>query len=413
MSKTLLQYGAGNIGRSLVGQLFSRAGYEVVFVDVDKNIINSLNREKRYLVQVKDENPEDIWVENVRGIHGRDREAVIQEIATADIMATAVGPNALPHIYEIIAEGIRRRSQPLNIIICENLRHTSQIFRNNLKFHLPEDFPLDERVGLIETSIGKMVPIMPEEVREIDPLLVWAEAYNLIYAAESSFIGDIPDVDGLVVRANFDAYVDRKLFIHNLGHAITAYLGYLADPENIYIWGAITREVVREITEAAMWESGRALIREYPYEFDEDNQKEHIDDLIRRFGNAHLGDTIYRVGRDLPRKLGFDERLIGAARLDIKHQILPRYTTLGIAAAFFFRSVDENGQLFGNDKQFVENLQARGMDYMLENVCGLDPSKHEELITLIKHAHKLLVAWDRSISLGRHLRGKYFTVNTR
>ena len=155
------------------------------------------------------------------------------------------------------------------------------------------------------------------------------------------------------------------------------------------------------------------MIREYPYEFDEDNQKEHIDDLIRRFGNVHLGDTIYRVGRDLPRKLGFDERLIGAARLDIKHQILPRYTALGIAAAFFFRSVDENGQLFGNDRQFVENLQAHGMDYMLQNVCGLNPSKHKELITLIEHAHKLLVAWDRNINLGKHLHGKYFNVNTR
>jgi mannitol-1-phosphate 5-dehydrogenase len=150
------------------------------------------------------------------------------------------------------------------------------------------------------------------------------------------------------------------------------------------------------------------LIREYPYEFDEDNQKEHIEDLIRRFRNVHLGDTIYRVGRDLPRKLGFDERLIGAARLDIKHQILPRYTALGIAAAFFFRAVDENGQLFANDKQFVENLQAHGMDHILQNVCGLDTSNHEELIILIKHAHKLLVAWDHNINLARHLRGRYF-----
>jgi len=172
-------------------------------------------------------------------------------------------------------------------------------------------------------------------------LLVWAEAYNILYAAEAGFIGDVPEVDGMIVRANFDAYVDRKLFIHNLGHAITAYLGYLTDPDNIYICKAISHEVVREIVEAAMWESGRALIREYPFEFDEGNQKEHIDDLIRRFGNAHLGDTIYRVGRDVPRKLGFNGRLVGAARLDLKHVIMPRYTALGIAAAFFFRAVEK------------------------------------------------------------------------
>ena len=403
----LLQYGAGNIGRSLVGQLFSRAGYEVVFVDVDKAIIDALNRERRYLIQVKDQHPEEIWVENVRGVYGHDREAVIREIAAADVMATAVGPNALPHIYQIIAEGIKRRNKPLNIIICENLRHMSRIFGDNLLSHLPEGFPLDNRVGLIETSIGKMVPIMPEDVRSRDPLLVWAEAYNTLYVAESGFIGDVPQVDGMIARANFDAYVDQKLFIHNLGHAVTAYLGYLLDPDNTYIWKAIENETVREIAEAAMWESGRALIKEYPDEFNEENQKEHIDDLIRRFGNAHLGDTIYRVGRDLPRKLGFDERLIGAARLDMKHRITPRYTALGIAAAFFFRAVDENGQLFENDRKSIEELERHGMDHILRNVCGLNPTGHGELITLIKHAHRLLNQWDRSISLGQHLREEY------
>jgi mannitol-1-phosphate 5-dehydrogenase len=393
----LIQYGAGNIGRSLVGQLFSKAGYEVIFIDVDKSIIEALNKEGKYLIQVKDENPEDIWVENVRGVDGNDKEAAINEIADADIMATAVGPNALKYIYNIIAEGVKRRKNPLNIIICENLRHMSRIFRENLLSYLPEGFPVDERVGLIETSIGKMVPIMPEEIKEQNPLLVWAEAYNLLYAAKSGFIGSIPQIEGLVVKENFDAYVDRKLFIHNLGHAITAYLGYLTDPENIYISKAIQREIVHEITEAAMWESARALIREYPHEFDQRSQREHIDDLIRRFENVHLGDTIYRVGRDITRKLGFDERLVGAARLDLKHGIIPRYTVLGIAAAFFFRAKDENGQLFEQDRSFIELFEKHGLEYIIENVCGLNRREHEELMILIKHAHRLLVGWQRNL----------------
>ena len=397
MSRKLLQYGAGNIGRSLVGQLFSRAGYEVVFVDVDKTIIDALNRERKYLIEVKDERPETILVESVRGVHGRDAEAVIQEIASADIMATAVGPNALQYIYQTVAAGIEKRDRPLNIVICENLRHMSRIIKENLSSYLPEGFPLDQQVGLIETSIGKMVPIMPEEVRSKDPLLVWAEAYNLLYVAEAGFIGDVPCVDGMIPRANFDAYVDRKLFIHNLGHAITAYLGYFHDPKNPYIWRAIKNRTVREIVESAMWESGRALIKEYPGEFHEQDQREHIKDLISRFGNVHLGDTIYRVGRDLPRKLGFDERLVGAARLDMKHDIAPGYTALGIAAAFFFRAGDENGQLFANDRSFAQELEQCGIDHVLRDVCGLAPKKHKKLATMIRDAHRLLVSWDGNI----------------
>lgn len=403
MSKKLVQYGAGNIGRSLVGQLFSRAGYEVVFVDVDKTTIDALNREKKYLVEVKDEHPEKIWVENVRGVDGRDTEAVIQEIATADIMATAVGPNALQYIYETVAAGVKKRDRALNIIICENLRHMSRIVKENLLPYFPEGFPFDQRVGLIETSIGKMVPIMPEEVRSKNPLLVWAEAYNLLYVAEAGFIGDVPDVDGMIARANFDAYVDRKLFIHNLGHAITAYLGYFHDPENLYIWKAIESQAVQEVVESAMWESGRALIKEYPDEFNEENQKEHIDDLIRRFRNAYLGDTIYRVGRDLPRKLGFNGRLVGAARLDMKHGIVPKHTALGIAAALFFHAEDENGQPFENDRQFAQELSQNGMDHILAAVCGLGAKEHEDLVTLIKREHERLVSWDYITDLHRHL----------
>lgn len=387
MSKKLVQYGAGNIGRSLVGQLFSKAGYEVVFIDVDKTIIDALNKKRRYLIQVKDENPEDIWVENVRGVKGRDREAAIHEIATADIMATAVGPNALQYIYEIVAEGIKKRTNPLNVIICENLRHMSHIVKENIQKYLPDDFPYDERVGLVETTIGKMVPIMPEEVKKKDPLLVWAEAYNTLYVAKAGFVGNVPEIPGVVARENFDAYVDQKLFIHNLGHAITAYLGYFANPENIYIWNAIRDRDIRGSVEGAMWESGRALIKEYPQEFNESNQKAHIDDLIRRFGNEHLGDTIYRVGRDLTRKLGFNERLIGASRLDMKHNIKPEYTAKGIAAALFFRAVDENGKPFDGDTKLLNDLKEHGLDYILGNVCGLNSSEYGGLIELIKRAY--------------------------
>jgi mannitol-1-phosphate 5-dehydrogenase len=39
----LVQFGAGNIGRSFIGQIFCRAGWEVVFIDVDEKIVSLLN----------------------------------------------------------------------------------------------------------------------------------------------------------------------------------------------------------------------------------------------------------------------------------------------------------------------------------------------------------------------------------
>ena len=155
----LVQFGAGNIGRSFIGQLFSRAGYEVAFVDVMPEMVALLNERRRYRVEVKDERPETIWVENVRAVDGRDRERVVAELTTADIAGTAVGPAALPHLFPVIADAVRARQErgapPLDIILCENLRSAADTVRAGVARLLPADFPLDESLGLVETSIGK------------------------------------------------------------------------------------------------------------------------------------------------------------------------------------------------------------------------------------------------------------------
>ena len=71
--KKLVLFGAGKIGRSFIGQLFSRSGYEVVFVDINETVIHELNEKHRYKVVIKSDSEETIWVENVRGVMGSDK----------------------------------------------------------------------------------------------------------------------------------------------------------------------------------------------------------------------------------------------------------------------------------------------------------------------------------------------------
>ena len=395
MSKIVI-FGAGNIGRSLVGQLFSQAGYEVVFIDVLKWLVDALNQKKKYRIEKRDVNPKTIWVDNVRAVHAADVEKASLEVATADIAATAVGPNNLESVYPIIAKGLIERLRlgrgPLDIIICENIRNSSQIFKAGLSKCLPKDYPLESMVGLVETSIGKMVPIMTEEQKRRDPLLLFAEAYNKIIVDKKAFKMGVPEIEGIEPKDNMTAYVDRKLFVHNMGHAATTYLGYITDPEIRYIWQAIENEHVRSVVQRAMWESGESLIREYPEEFDKQNMREYIDDLIRRFDNRFLGDTIYKVGRDLPRKLSRNDRLIGALLLDQKNSVPAYYTTIATAAAMFFRARDERGSLYFKDKIFAEEMYPRGIDYILEHICSLDPRKDKALFQRIKETYHLIAA---------------------
>ena len=89
-------YGAGNIGRGFIGQLFSESGYEVVFIDINQELVDRLNSNGKYPVQILDprENKE-FYVENVRAVNGRCLSVSAEEISNADIMATSVGVNIL------------------------------------------------------------------------------------------------------------------------------------------------------------------------------------------------------------------------------------------------------------------------------------------------------------------------------
>ena len=389
--KKIVIFGAGNIGRSLTGQLFSKAGYEVIFVDVNEKLVQELNRQKRYKIEVKDQHPETILVEKVRAVNIKDSKKVINETASADIVSTSVGVNNLQGIYPYLAEGLKKKAKqgkgPIDIIICENVRNSPLLFSEGLSKYLPKKFPLDSMVGLVETSIGKMVPIMSEEERRKDPLLVYAEAYNTLILDTKAFKCGVPKVEGVEPKENITAYVDRKLFIHNMGHAATAYLGYVTDPNMKYVWEAIGNKQVRECVEGAMWESGKALILEYAAEFTVENMKEHIKNLIERFNNRSLGDTIYRVGRDLHRKLSRNDRLIGALLLDEKHKVPAPYTIMIVAAAMLFRGKDETGKLDPRDKEFIEKVYPLGIDHILRETCGLDEKKEAALISRIKQAH--------------------------
>jgi mannitol-1-phosphate 5-dehydrogenase len=386
--KSIVQFGAGNIGRSLVGQLFSLAGYEVVFVDAVDVIVDALNERGEYEVVVKDTlppgRPDRILVRNVRALHASQVDAVADAVAEAELVATAVGPAVLPKIAPTLARGLQRRDQPVSIILCENLRSAAGQMRQWLAEHLPPDFDIEQRAGLVETSIGKMVPIMPEEVTKQDPLIIWAEAYNQIIADRAGFLGQPPDVAGLVLKDNFAAYVDRKLFIHNLGHAAAAYFGHLAG--KVSIWQCVEEEEIRSRARAAMWASAEALIRKYPGEFDTANQTEHVDDLLRRFGNKALNDSVYRVGRDLHRKLSPEDRCIGALRLveSCGGDTEPILRT--IAAALCFRAVDEHGRTFPADAELHQALEQHGPEHVLNALCGMDASRDKAAIeTVLSH----------------------------
>lgn len=377
--KTLVQFGAGNIGRSFIGQLFARNGFEVVFVDVAETIVDLLNERHEYRLVIKrnGQGDETLSIKNVRAINANDTAAVAQAVAGADYVATSVGKNALPYIFPNIAGGIalREKLYPgkcLDIIIAENIHNGATFFRESLTALLPEGFPLSRRVGLVETSIGKMVPIMKAEEIAKDPLWVFSEEYNELIVDRRGFLGPLPEIATLNPVENIKAYVDRKLFIHNMGHAATAYLGYAADHDSVYIWQALENQKVFERVRGAMSQSAAALVAAYPEDMTGEALEAHIANLLDRFRNRALGDTIFRVGRDLYRKLDHEDRLVGAVLLAARNGLPYTHIAEAIRASLNFGAAGEDGRPFPSDATFLAKEAPRGMRWVLTSVSKLD-----------------------------------------
>ncbi|MCC8140774.1 MAG: mannitol dehydrogenase [Lachnospiraceae bacterium] len=374
-----VMYGGGNIGRGFIGMLLSQSGYDVTFVDVVDAVVNRLNEEHCYPVRIiSSEGHEDVQVEHVSAVNGNDQAATAKAIAECDIMATAVGVNILKFIISNLVAGIRlRREQgggPLNILICENLMDANKVLEGMLKAELTEEEIgwFDENIGLVEVSIGRMVPVQTDAMKDGDPLRVCVESYGFLPADKAAFKGGVPEIKNMVPFDPFDFYIKRKLYVHNMSHATCAYLGLYTGKD--YIYQSIDDADTELIVSNAMTESTMALSAKYGVPL-EDLVK-HTQDLLRRFTNSALMDTCKRVGGDPKRKLSPADRLIGSSRTCMEKGICPAYISVGTAGAVY--------------EYLVENELPQTKENALEvlrTISGL--SDDEELTAIVLRLYEL------------------------
>ena len=386
--KKAIMYGAGNIGRGFIGQLFSMSGYEIGFVDVNEAVIAKLNADRRYNIYITDgDDYKTYTVGNVYGINGKDMNAVAEEIADADIMATAVGVNILKFIAEPISAGVRRRmekgvSAPLNIIICENMIGADEYLAGLVKSYLSnsEKAYFEEHIALVEPSIGRMVPATPKHIAEKDFLAVCVEPYCELPVDKAAFKGEIPEIANMVPFTPFAFYIRRKLFMHNMSHSLTAYLGALKGYE--YIWQANADLDIRGTARNALEEISKAMSAEYKVSYSELEVFSY--DLILRYDNKLLGDTIERVGKDTKRKLSENDRFVGAIRLCQKHGIEPSHIIRGMAAGLLFCPESDTASV-----ELNSYLKENGVLATLEKYCGI--TRDEDIAALIAKEYEKLI----------------------
>ena len=359
--KTAVMYGAGRVGRGFIGQVFFDSGFEVVFVDVNKDIVAALNKRNSYTQLIVDGDAvERREISGVFAMDGHDRDAVARVISGCDIMAVAVGAAFLPSTAPFLASGLSLRERPLNILVCENLVNAPGVLRGLLSEFISDSSKLD-KVGFVGTTIGRMVPVVPPEQCAGDPTLIAVEPFCTLPLDGDAVVQPMPELMYTVLCNPFAFEEGKKLYIHNMGHALAAYFGFLQGYS--CVWQAVKDEFIRDRVQKAMSATAEALAKKYGE--CRAGLSVYADDLLHRFGNSGLGDSIARVGGDPLRKLAPGDRLMGAVDLCIEQGVDYSSILSGVAAALRFDAANDPSA-----GRMHERLAESGISTFLRDYCG-------------------------------------------
>ncbi len=372
--KKAVHFGAGNIGRGFIGLLLSKAGYHVTFVDVAAPLVDDINNLGKYNVQIfgKDEK---IQVDNVSAINSeKNPDALLDAIVDADIVTTAIGPNILKFIAPNIAKGLTKRiatnKTPLNIIACENMVGGSTVLKNFVYENLSDDVKDEARklIGFPDAAVDRIVPAQKND----EKLLVKVEEYAEWDVDSTGVVGEIPEIKGMTLVPNLNAYIERKLFTVNTGHASIAYLAYQKGFKDIST--AMKDEEIVNSARDVWAETSELLIEKY--NFDPEVHKKYVETAEKRFSNPFLSDEVTRVARGPKRKLSPQDRLISPATQLIERGKNPETLAKVAAAALKFD--------FDGDPEAVEIqnfIKENGMDAAISKFTGAESgSKLFEMI---------------------------------
>ena len=215
-----------------------------------------------------------------------------------------------------------------------------------------------EHVGFPDCSVDRIVP----PVRSENPIDVAVEKYYEWNVEEKAFVGPAPKIDGMNLADNLLAYIERKLFTLNTGHAITAYVGKMKGRQTI--GESIEVPEIYDLVHAAMQQSGEALVKQFG--FDHEAHFKYIEKIIKRFRNPYLKDDVNRVGREPLRKLSADDRLIKPIMTAKSFGLPYDKLLLGVGAALHFDNPEDPQSV-----QLMEKIKSEGLESTIAEVTGI------------------------------------------
>jgi mannitol-1-phosphate 5-dehydrogenase len=347
MVGSAVHFGGGNIGRGFIAELFHNTGYRIVFVDVVDKLIDEINATKSYTVtEVGADGERSFTIDNYVALNSKYKEAeVIDEIAEADIITCAVGPNILKFIAPVIAKAIQKRTmtKPLAVIACENMINATDALKGFIvdEKNMPKGFVekgLPSKAEFGNSAIDRIVPTQPPN----SGLDVKIEKFYEWCVETTGFKSGHPEIEGVHWVDDLEPFIERKLFTVNTSHATAAYFGYNKGVGTIH--EAMADPAIKSEVHEALEETAHLIINKHG--ITKEAQEEYVNTIITRISNPHLEDVPVRVARAPLRKLGRKERFIGPAAQLAERGYDVTALVKGVEMALRFQNVEGDDESF-------------------------------------------------------------------
>ncbi len=367
-------YGAGKISRGFISQLLYLAGYEIVYVDINASLLQQLSERQQFTVHVMGAEEKNTLISGYKCLSLTDTAAVAEQMKTADIIFTSVGGKNLVSLGATIAASLAevfRDGKPeghLNIITCENWKAPARVLAESIKSHLNEEDAqrFDSVIGVAQAVVMRSAVDPTPQMLANDPLTVPVQDFWQLPVDIDGIKGEPPAIEGVIYQPNFAGFLERKIFTYNTGNATIAYLGYLK--KRYTLADAANDEFIVSVLDQGYQETNRALSLKHQCGLEE--QTAFSEQAKRKYQDYAIVDDVRRHAADPIRKLGPEDRLVGAARL-IEHYHLPvDGISTAIAAALYYDNPEDAIAL-----SLRSMRQQQGINYVLENVCNISPGE--------------------------------------
>ena len=371
--RTLIIWGAGRIGRGFVAGLFREPGWRIVFVDIDRALVEQLNRRGAYTVLRATK--AGIARERVEGgfsaLHTGDTEALTRLFREEGLMLDiAVHEPKLPEVADMLAPLFAARAQagagPMDVMMNVNMAAPDEAFTRLMEARLTGEALAYFRARVGVTGIAAMCisPVATQAMLAEDPLTVLNNGWPEQAIGAAQLKGEPPVLPHVRLSADVRAEETRKLYTLNMAHALCCYLGVKKGCQTVIdvMRAAPLRAQVRQ----ALGEAGLGLSRAFG--FSEAAMSAWRETILDLLDNPTIDDNLPRLGADTRRKLSHTDRLCGPAQLCLEAGGRPEAIARAIRAGFDFDHGDPGTAC-------VRELVARrGLSEAVRQVCGLEES---------------------------------------